>query len=79
MAILRVADKTYILEYAAPIWSPYEKKNIQSLEKLQRRASRLVLKQKHGEMNYEDRCRLLNWQILEKHREFLSLVQCCKM
>ena len=59
--------KTYILEYAAPVRSPYEKKNIESLEKLQRRASWLALKQKHGEMNYEDRCHLLNWQILEKH------------
>ena len=27
-------------------------------------------------MSYEDRCRLLNWQTLEKRREFLSLVQC---
>ena len=27
----------------------------------------------------EDRCRLLNWQTLEKRREFLSLVQCYKI
>ena len=27
-------------------------------------------------MSYEDCCRLLNWQTLEKRREFLSLVQC---
>ena len=39
-----------ILEYAAPVWSPYQKKDIQSLEKVQRRASRLALKQKRGEM-----------------------------
>ena len=30
-------------------------------------------------MSYEDRCRLLNWQTLEKRREFLSLVQCYKI
>ena len=27
-----------ILEYAAPVWSPYQKKNIESSEKVQRRA-----------------------------------------
>ena len=68
-----------ILEYAVPVWSPYQKKDIESLEKVQRRASRLALKQKRGEMSYEDRCRLLNWQTLEKRREFLSLIQCYKM
>ena len=36
----------------------------------------MALKQKRGEMSYEDRCRLLNWQTLEKRREFLSLIQC---
>lgn len=68
-----------ILEYAVPVWSPYQKKDIESLEKVQRRASRLALKQKRGEMSYEDRCRLLNWQTLEKRREFLSLIQCYKI
>ena len=63
-----------VLEYAAPVWSPYQKKDIESLEKVQRRTSRLALKQKRGEMSYEVRCRLLNWQTLEKRREFLSLV-----
>ena len=53
-----------ILEYAAPVWSPYRKKDIESLEKAQRRASCLALKQKRGEMSSEDRCRLLNWQTL---------------
>ena len=49
------------------------------MKKVQRRASRLALKQKRGEMSYEDRCRLLNWQTLEKRREFLSLIQCYKI
>ena len=59
-----------------PSGAPTKKKDIESLEKVQRRASRLALKQKSGEMSYEDRCRLLNWQTLEKRRECLSLVQC---
>ena len=49
-----------------------------ALEKVQRRASRLALRQKRGEMSYEHRCSLLKWQTLEKRREFLSLVQCFK-
>ena len=68
-----------VLEYAAPVWSPYQKKDIESMEKVQRRASRLALKQKRGEMSYEDRCRLLKWQTHEKRSEFLSQVQCYKI
>ena len=68
-----------ILEYAAPVWSPYLIKDIVALEKVQRRALRLALRQKRGEMSYEQRCRLLKWQTLEKRREFLSLVQCYKI
>ena len=40
-----------ILEYAAHVWSPYQIKDMESLEKIQRRASRLALKQKRGEMS----------------------------
>ena len=70
-----------ILEYAAPIWSPYLIKDIiVALEKVQRRrASRLALRQKRGEMSYEHRCSLLKWQTLVKRREFLSLVLCSKI
>ena len=39
-----------ILEYSAPVWSPQQKQDIESLEKVQRRASRLAFKQKRGEM-----------------------------
>ena len=68
-----------ILEYAAPIWSPCTIKDIVALEKVQRRASRLPLRQKSSEMSYEHRCSLLKWQTLEKRREFLFLVQCYKI
>lgn len=54
-------------------------KDIVALEKVQRRASRLALRQKRGEMSYEQRCSLLKWQTLERRREFLSLVQCYKI
>ena len=34
-----------ILEYTAPVWSPYLVKNIHAIEKIQRRVSRLTLNQ----------------------------------
>ena len=60
------------------VWSPHLVKDIQALEAVQRRASRLALKQRRGEMSYEDRCKILKWNTLEKRREFLSLVECYK-
>ena len=51
------------LEYATPVWIPYQIKDIEFLEKVQTRASRLALKQKRWEMSYEDRCPLLNCKL----------------
>ena len=54
-----------VLEYAAPVWNPYlTSKAILALEKVQRRASRLALGQKRGEMAYEDRLRKVKWTTL---------------
>ena len=50
-----------ILEYAALVWCPFLVKDIVSLEKIQRRALRLALGQKRGEMDYEERCPILKW------------------
>ena len=55
-----------ILEYAAPVWCPFLVKDIVLLEKVQRRASRLALGQKRGEMHYKERCTILKWSPLEK-------------
>lgn len=67
-----------ILEYASPVWSPYLVKDIKALEGIQRRASRMALKQKRGDMPYDQRCKLLKWNSLEKRRVYLSLVECYK-
>ena len=50
-----------ILEYAALVWCPFLVKDIVSPEKIQRRALRLALGQKRGEMDYEERCPILKW------------------
>jgi hypothetical protein len=59
-------------------WSPHLSKDIKALESVQRRASRIALKQKRGEMSYLDRCVLLKWNTFEKRREYLSLIKCYK-
>ena len=67
-----------IFEYAVPVWCPYLVKEILALEKVQRRASRLPLGQRRGDMEYEDWLKILNWPTLEKRRHYISLVECYK-
>ena len=65
-----------ILEYAVRVWYPYLVKDIRALEGTQRRASRLALNQRKGEMPYVDRCKLLKWPSLSDRRNYLSLIEC---
>ena len=69
-----------VLEYAAPVWNPYLSEDILALEKVQRRASWLALRQRRGEpvMEYEDRLRKLKWPTLETPWLYLSLVHVTK-
>ena len=68
-----------VIEYASPVWCPYLVKNIVLLEKVQRRASRLALGQRRGEMSYEDRCEMLRWSQLTDRRLYFSLIECYKL
>ena len=63
-----------ILEYACPVWAPCSVKDISSIVKIKRRASRIALGQNPCEMPYEDRCKML-----EEQREYLSLIECYKI
>ena len=68
-----------ILEYCVPVWSAYLKKDISSLEKVQRRASKCALRLNYDQkIDYEDRLELLKWPTLEKRRLMLSLIECYK-
>ena len=67
-----------ILEYAAPVWCLFLVKDIVSLEKVQRRASRLALGQKRNEMDDEERCSMLKWSPLKNRRLYFSLIECYK-
>ena len=68
-----------LLEYAVPVWNPYLVKDIHAIENVQRRASRLALRQKGGDIQYEERCTILNWPLLSTRRTYFSLVECYKI
>ena len=43
------------------------------------RPSRLALRQKRGDMSYEERCDMLHWPSLSSRRTYFSLVECYKI
>ena len=54
------------LEYAVQSWSPYFQRDVDIIEKVQRRATRLVPEISH--LSYGDRCKELNIQMLVERR-----------
>jgi hypothetical protein len=70
---LYVAYVRPLLEFAVPVWNPYLKSDIRTLEKVQRRATRLP--NEHRGLSYEERRK--NWKIqsLEERRKRGDLIQ----
>jgi hypothetical protein len=65
-----------ILEYGAPAWCPYRKKDIKKIEKVQRRATKLVPAIRNKK--YGDRLKLLGLATLEERRNRGDLIQLFK-
>ena len=65
------------LEYAVQAWRPYLEGNIQILERVQRRATRIPIS--HKGLDYESRLRLWGLTTLEKRRERGDLIQMYKI
>ena len=58
------------LEYASQVWSPYTKEKIKALERVQRRATKFILK---CDLTYPERLAKLGLLPLEFRREVLDL------
>ena len=56
------------VEYASTLWDPYTKKNIDQLERVQRRAARYVQNWYHNTSSVTDMPQQLNWLSLQHRR-----------
>ena len=65
------------LEYAVQVWSPYFQKDIEELEKVQRRMTKLVPELKN--LPYETRCNRLGISTLQKRRLRGDLIEVYKI
>jgi len=66
-----------IVESAGPAWSPFEKQSINEIEKVQRRATRMV--PGLGQRNYEERLEICKLITLEQRRQRGDMILVYKM
>ena len=69
-----VAYKTLVLEYAAPIWSPHLKLQINQIEKVQRTAARWTCRRWRNTSSVGEMLEELEWPSLEARRDKSSLL-----
>jgi ribonucleases P/MRP protein subunit RPP40 len=65
------------LEYCVQVWRPYLKKDIENMEKVQRRATKMIAECKG--LNYEDRLNITGLPSLEARRTRGDLIEVFKM
>ena len=66
-----------ILDYAAAIWNPHQKKDIEKLERVQRRATRMIRGLRN--LTYEERLKKCNLTTLESRRRRYDLIETFKI
>ena len=72
--------KVYVrpqLEAAAPVWNPSKRESVLKLEKVQKRALRMITDL--GSLSYDERLDALGLQSLEDRRRRGDMIQCYKM
>ena len=65
------------MEFASPVWSPWQEQDIQTLEKIQKRAVGMI--SGLGGESYEEKCKELNLETLQRRREKQDLLELFKM
>ena len=76
----RILYKTFVrphLEYCVQVWSPYSRKDINTLERIQMRATKLVPELRH--LTYNKRLHRLDLTTLEKRRLRGELIETYKI
>ena len=58
-----------VLEYASSVWDPHTRKEIEQIEKVQRRAARFVTNNYKRTDSVSDMIKKLRWQTLEQRRK----------
>ena len=74
--VKEIADKTLVrpqMEYCSSVWDPYEKGDVATLEKVQRRAAHFVKGDYKRESSVTQILCDLGWQSLEAHRAVTCL------
>ena len=68
-----------ILEYGVPLWSPYSQKNIDALERVQRKGSKYPLSNSIGTLRMKKDWHCLGGPLSNQlRRSYLSLLECYK-
>ena len=67
------------LEYASPVWDPHKIEQINDIERVQRRAARIVTNRHRNTSSVGEMLADLDWQTLERRRKDARLVLLYKM
>ena len=66
-----------ILDYGAAVWSPHQRGDIEKVEKIQRRATKMIKEIRH--LSYQDRLKACNLMTLEMRRRRYDLIETFKI
>src|SRR6218665_2524801 len=67
------------LEYCIQVWSPYLKQDMEKLEKVQRRATKMIQGYKYMYLSYEEKLIMCGLTTLEKRRSRGDLIEAYKI
>ena len=67
------------LEYCVQVWRPFLRKGIDRLERVQARATRLIVGCKNKNLSYSDRLKMAGLPTLEDRRDRKGLIEVFKI